>query len=35
MMDILRHGRDVEVLKPVELKEMIRAELDEARSNYG
>jgi len=35
MMDILRHGREVEVLAPKELKDHVRDELDAARANYG
>jgi predicted DNA-binding transcriptional regulator YafY len=35
VMDILRHGAEVEVLEPPRLREKVKAQLQEALSNYG
>lgn len=34
-MDILKHGPEVEVIAPVELREAVRIQLDRARIQYG
>jgi len=34
VMDILRHGAEVEVLAPIELRELVCTELDGARAHY-
>ena len=35
IMDILKHGSEVEVIAPVELREAVKQQLDRARSQYG
>jgi predicted DNA-binding transcriptional regulator YafY len=34
-MDILRHGPEVEVLEPAELRRLVRDQLAEAAAKYG
>ena len=34
VMDILRHGADVEVVSPATLRESVKAQLNQARSAY-